>query len=532
MAKPEKRWQLLLVADDGRIIPFKRIKGLALTLVILLVLLGLVCAGLGWQLTAEKVRHRRTHAELAATNRQLDRYKNENELITAELVLAEARMEKAGLTVAKRRERMPQQPVSKIAANESTVDAAVDDQAATTAPSPEFTAANPDTAPSPAQPSAEMAPAGATDSSALNEKKPTVSPTVALGELALKHDTEKQTLLARFRVVKNDPQSSRVAGQCVVVLRSNRLAPSSWQAMPALTLKDGIPDGTHGRKFDIANYITMEIMAPVVADPSAFDTAVVYVFDPSGGKILEKTFPIDLPSPKPVPQTAATAAAQPAAEPERPAVALAAFKITHDAAEQTLMARFRVKNTGSSAAPVGGRCVVVLKSDTLEPKRWLAMPGVALVNGRPDGNRGQAFRISRFKDMQIKTRGVTDPSVFDTAAVFVFDTGGTVILETDFPVNFPAPEPVSPSTPPPGPQPADTSDIPDSQAAPAVAVDAQPIPVDEVEAATGNQPTTQPVDTPAPAATPKVPADLPNDDDPSLTEGIEPTSQEDSRSRF
>ena len=61
MAKPEKRWQLLLVADDGRIIPFKRIKGIAVTLAILLVILGLVCAGLGWQLTAEKVRHRRTH---------------------------------------------------------------------------------------------------------------------------------------------------------------------------------------------------------------------------------------------------------------------------------------------------------------------------------------------------------------------------------------------------------------------------------------------------------------------------------------
>ena len=44
MTRPEKRWQLLLMADDGRIIPFKRIKGIAVTLVILLVLLGLVCA--------------------------------------------------------------------------------------------------------------------------------------------------------------------------------------------------------------------------------------------------------------------------------------------------------------------------------------------------------------------------------------------------------------------------------------------------------------------------------------------------------
>ena len=58
MAPPEKRWQLLLVADDGRIIPFKRIKGIAVTLLGLLVVLALACAGLGWLWTVERVRHR------------------------------------------------------------------------------------------------------------------------------------------------------------------------------------------------------------------------------------------------------------------------------------------------------------------------------------------------------------------------------------------------------------------------------------------------------------------------------------------
>ena len=533
MAKPEKRWQLLLVADDGRIIPFKRIKGVAVTLVVLLALLGLICAGLGWQLTAEKVRHRRTHAELADANRQLDRYKNEHELITAELVLAEARMEKAGLTVVKRRERIPQQPDLNTAANESTMDAPVDsdDQEATAASSSESTATNPDAASSSAQPTAEMAPSEATDPSASNGNEPTVPPIVALGELALKHDTEKRTLSARFRIEKNDPQSSRVAGQCVVVLKSDRLAPSSWQAMPTLTLNDGIPDGTRGREFRIANYMTMEIMAPVVTDPSAFDTAVVYVFDPSGSKILEKAFPITLPGPQPEPQTVATTAAQPAAEPEQPAVALAAFKITHDAADRTLVARFRVKNAGSSTSPVGGRCVVVLKSTTLDPDRWLAMPGVDLVNGRPNGNRGQAFRIAHYRDMQIKARDVTDPSAFDTAAVFVFDTEGNAILETEFPVSFPAPEPVSPPASSPDTQPARSADIPERQAVPAGAVDAEPVPTDEVGAATGSEQMNQLPDTPGPAATLKDPTNSQNDD-PSLIEEIEPTTQEDSRSRF
>ena len=102
MAKPEKRWQLLLVADDGRIVPFKRIKGMVITLAVLMVILGLVCVGLGWQWTAEKVRHGNTRDQLADANRQLNHYKEEVELITTELVLAQVRMEKAGLPVTRR----------------------------------------------------------------------------------------------------------------------------------------------------------------------------------------------------------------------------------------------------------------------------------------------------------------------------------------------------------------------------------------------------------------------------------------------
>ena len=71
MARPEKRWQLLLVADDGRIVPFRRIKGIAVTLAVLIVILALVCAGLGWKLTAEKVRHGNTREQLVDANRQV-----------------------------------------------------------------------------------------------------------------------------------------------------------------------------------------------------------------------------------------------------------------------------------------------------------------------------------------------------------------------------------------------------------------------------------------------------------------------------
>ena len=98
---------------------------------------------------------------------------------------------------------------------------------------------------------------------------------------------------------------------------------------------------------------------------------------------------------------------------------------------------------------------MVLKNDQMEPGEWLAMPGVTLVNGEPDGERGQAFKISRFRDMEIKAMGQTDPSSFKTATVYVFDTSGAQILEKDFPIDLPIPKPA----PEPVPMPASVPGI-------------------------------------------------------------------------
>ncbi|MBC2712275.1 MAG: hypothetical protein HGJ94_15215 [Desulfosarcina sp.] len=397
MAKPEKRWQLLLVADDGRIIPFKRIKGIAVTLVILLVLLGLVCAGLAWQLTAEKVRHRKTLNQFADAKRQVTLYKSEHELITAELVLAEARMEKAGLLIPKRQERIPQQKPMKTADAESVSDTKIDD--GEKGPEPSATA---DT---------------------------TASPTAA-----------------------KQPSVAPAATPAANVAR---------KAAPEATL------------------------------------------------------------------------AEVSAEPEKPAIALGNLEMKHDSGKKVLLARFRVKNNGLRSSPVAGRCVVVLKNDWMDPKVWLAMPGVTLVDGKPDGERGQAFRISRFRDMEIKAMGQTDPSSFKTATVYVFDTSGAQILAKDFPIDLPAPKPEPKPVPPPAAEPV-TTDVP------AVPMESPPIniPVNQQtpfkgpgEAAENLPMATSPPDADTGAASQPVPTQAPIDD-PSLIESVEPVKEEDARDRF
>jgi hypothetical protein len=544
MATSEKRWQLLLVADDGRVVPFKRVKGVVVTVAILMVLLGLLCAGLGWQLTAEKVRHRRTSDQLATAERQLERYKSENELITAELVLAEVRMEKAGLPVTKRRERMLPQPAPGVEEQGITAAPATD---AGEPKSPAVAAETPadDAPPASTAPAQTAAVEEAADNAPVSEAATTAEPPpVALSNFSIKHDTEKKVLLARLRVTNNGPRSSPVAGQCVVVLKNEGQATDDWMPMPAVDMVAGKPSGKQGRAFKIARFINMEIMAPVQADPSAYTTAVVYVFDLEGDVMVTQAFPITLPAPA----AAATATPEPPPaagetvedEPQKPAVAVEGLKVAHDASRQIVSARFRVRNNGSRSASVSGRCVVVLKSDTLAHGAWVSMPGVALSDGRPKGDRGQAFRISRFRDMDVKAVGVEDPSIFRTATIHVFGPTGDVLLERDFPIDLPAPEPQPEPASQTASAPAGPSDPTTVEAAPAASADDpgavsvdQPSPEATDAAAVSGEasPPDQPSESSPPAALPTARDSQPADD-PSLTEGGDSTPSDDTRSRF
>jgi hypothetical protein len=556
MATTEKRWQLLLVADDGRIVPFKRVKGVVVTVAILMVLLGVLCAGLGWQLTAEKVRHRRTDDQLANAERQLERYKRENELITAELVLAEVRMEKAGLPVTKRRERMPQQPAP--AADEPETTAASATDAADTSP-PTVATETPVDA---------DAPAATASAQPVSSKKADSQPTspmvvesstpqaVAIGEFTIEHDTEKKILVARLRVTNNGPRSSPVAGHCVVVLKNDGQAPDAWMPMPAVDMVAGRPSGKQGRAFKIARFVNMEIMAPLQTDPSTFTTAVVYVFDPLGEVMLTQSFPITLPAPAPAvaakPDTPPTSQEPADDKPQKPTIAVERLTVTHDASRQMVTARFRVRNTGSRSAPVVGRCVVVLKSDTLAAGAWLPMPGVALTNGRPEGNKGQAFRITRFRDMEVKAIGVEDPSIYRTATIHVFGRTGDALIEQDVPIDLPAPKPQPKPEPRPQPQPkpepaSDMAPAPAGQSGPASVEEMPPVSSDDsggipvsqpspgttgtTPAADESPPGAQPAESSAPASVPPA-AGNPLADDPSLIDDVESTPSDESRSRF
>ena len=122
-------------------------------------------------------------------------------------------------------------------------------------------------------------------------------------------------------------------------------------------------------------------------------------------------------------------------------VAIENFKIFPISANQNLRIQFKLKNTSENSQRVSGYAIVVLKGDQLEPARWISIPQVPLVAGRPTGRRrGYAFGINYFRTMRITARAPLFPEKYNRASVYVFTRTGDLLLEQDFAVRLkPAP---------------------------------------------------------------------------------------------
>ena len=145
---------------------------------------------------------------------------------------------------------------------------------------------------------------------------------------------------------------------------------------------------------------------------------------------------------KKMPSVAETTPPKPAALESRDtepvfSVALENFKVSRVSGSPNLNAEFKIKNASPDSQKVRGRAVVVLKGDDLPKHKWLAMPAMDLVGGRPSGKRGKSFYIQRFRTMRFTSRAPHDSGEFQTAAVYVFLQTGELVLQQDFAVKLP-----------------------------------------------------------------------------------------------
>jgi hypothetical protein len=115
------------------------------------------------------------------------------------------------------------------------------------------------------------------------------------------------------------------------------------------------------------------------------------------------------------------------------------FKLSARSNNDSIRIQFIIKNDSLYSQYVSGHAIVVLKGKEIQQDRWMSLPRVPLVEGRPSGNRqGQAFGISNYKTMRFTASAPEFYEKLQIATVFVFTNTGQLLLEQDFPVDLTA----------------------------------------------------------------------------------------------
>lgn len=249
-----RQWTVLFIGDHGRVIAFKRIK----TLIWLVVgVLATALAAVGVLVVVNAGQHARTRElqqRLEAAQQQMQTLRDERDLLTAHVVLAETKMKEtlAGL-------RPP--------------------------------AADPKPAAAPAAGQAAEPSAPADD-----PKPPAgIEESVAVEAFHAGFDAARQAFDLRYRLVATRPGRKPLAGHVVAVFRGDQVEPERWLAMPRVELPKGRPSGRQkGYTFSIGQSKAFAHSMPAPASFPAFSRVVLYVFSHEGQLLTAKDYSVDV----------------------------------------------------------------------------------------------------------------------------------------------------------------------------------------------------------------------------------------------
>lgn len=265
--KAERRWTLLFMGDRGKTITFHRFKSLVM-LALLILLASAAVSGWFWHLYDNaRIENRILNKKVENLKQALASVRNEKDILTARLVVAESKAEQ---TIAKVIAERPLKPPVK-------------------------------RAPKPSQ---------AVQKSVVDKPEPVMS--IVAENFLVFYEPDVNTLSVQYKIRNTGSKEQPVSGRSVVILKDGDENPKKWLVLPWVPLKSGKPVGDKGRSFSIYNFKTMRFKANDQTGPDQFKTALVYVFTTDGTLLLEQEYPVGIKA------VTVSAAGEPA--PQKPAV--------------------------------------------------------------------------------------------------------------------------------------------------------------------------------------------------------------------
>lgn len=289
--RSDRRWTLLFIGDHGDVITLKRFKVIVVATAFVFLLSSAAVAILIYLNADFQKENNEFKKRIEAFQKRIETLRHEKEILMARLVLSESKIQEKVSKGEQRRtpENTPQQmkPESK-AAPESKA--------------PKVNEKKP--------PVPQKTQTVSTDLET-TESEPAFS--VAVEDFRVLPASDSPNLNAQFKIRNTTPQSQKVTGHAVVVLKSDDLPKHKWLVMPAVGLVGDKPSGKRGKRFSIQRFRTMNLTSRIPKHSDKFRTAAVYVYLKSGELILEEEFPVALP-PVPVAETQTPSADSTSAE--------------------------------------------------------------------------------------------------------------------------------------------------------------------------------------------------------------------------
>jgi len=266
----DRPWRVLLIGDQGKVIAFKRIKTL-IGLTIGVIAAALVAVAVLVVVNARQ--HARMHdlqEHLSAAQLQIQALRQERDLLTAHVVLAETKVKEV-LAGASRPASVQQPEPAGIGGKAIGSRGLPPPEAATESP------------PAPAEPAGgPRLPAGIEDP-------------VAVEGFNAGLDAARRTLHLRYKLVVTRLARKPLTGHVIVVFKSHGTEPERWLAMPSVELPKGRPSGQKkGYTFSISHSKAFSHSLPAPADMPAYTQAVLYVFSKDGQLLIARDYGVDI----------------------------------------------------------------------------------------------------------------------------------------------------------------------------------------------------------------------------------------------
>lgn len=269
--KKSKRWTLLVVNDQGRVLPFRRFKGL-ITLSLLLFVASLIATAALYFFYEKAIRENlQLKNTLAVSRKQAGTLRDNNEKLTTRLVVAESRLEDILSEIENKTDDMKARPADNVsdAGTESTTPSDPETIAAAAPAIPEKSADEP--------------------LEAILEAKPSI---VDIEAFKVMRKEGSSQLGVQFMIKNVASGSDPVSGYAFVLLKDGADDPEKWLMFPKVDIVSGKPANIKkGRHFSIARFKTVTLYSED-EPPEKIIVAIVMVFGMSGELVLEKKFPM------------------------------------------------------------------------------------------------------------------------------------------------------------------------------------------------------------------------------------------------